>query len=108
VIETVKKGLGKSGLDGNGGERFACARCGYVRPLKQGEDGFRIYILHEQRCNPVEGQTWLPFITEDDLPLPSGVEKRTTVRATRRQPLADHLNEGRIQGTAALRNRKAA
>ena len=33
-----------------------------------GEDGFRVYILHEERCNPARGrQLWFLFITEDDL-----------------------------------------
>ena len=50
------------------GERFYCPRCGYGRPLKPGEDGFRIYLIHEERCNPPYGrQLLLPCITEDDL-----------------------------------------
>ena len=36
--------------------------------LKPGEDGFRLYLLHEGRCNPPPGgQLWLSFVTEDDL-----------------------------------------
>ncbi len=51
----------------NIGERFHCTRCGYTRLLRPGEDGFRLYVLHEQRCNPDLGQQlWFPFVTEDD------------------------------------------
>jgi hypothetical protein len=50
------------------GERFHCPRCGYTRPLVTGEDGFRLFLVHEQRCSPTAGeQLWLPFITEDAL-----------------------------------------
>ena len=48
-------------------ERFHRTRCGYTRLLRPGEDGFRLYVLHEQRCNPELGQQlWFPFIRGDD------------------------------------------
>lgn len=63
----MKRGFGEPVETWEDVEHFHCPRCGYFRALKHGEDGFRIYILHEQRCNPaVGGQIWLPFITEDD------------------------------------------
>jgi hypothetical protein len=59
------------------GERFDCPRCGYARSLKRGEDGFRLYVLHEERCSPTMGrQLWFRFITEDDLNWSSWEEKR--------------------------------
>ncbi len=49
-------------------ERFACPRCGYTRPLRPGQDGFRVYRAHEARCRPEPGaQLWLAFVTEDDV-----------------------------------------
>jgi hypothetical protein len=53
---------------GDMSEHFNCSRCGYARLLKAGEDGFRLYLLHEGRCNQSMGQQlWLPCITEDAL-----------------------------------------
>ena len=56
------------------GERFFCPRCRYARELKPGENGYNLYIIHEERCNPAVGrQLWLPCISEDDLNwFPSG------------------------------------
>ncbi len=108
-METVKRGLGDAGLMGNGTEKFQCSRCGYGRPLRLGEDGYRVYILHEQRCNPaLAGQTWLPFITEDDLVLPPVNDKIPALPDARPQPLLARLRGGGIPGAAALYSRKAA
>ncbi len=108
-IETVKRCLGEPATARSIDEYFHCLRCGYDRPLRAGEDGFRIYILHEQRCNPtVGGQIWLPFITEDDLVL-FPLDDETPARpGARRQPLACQLGKGCTQGAAAAHSRKAA
>ena len=73
------EGSGGQALSDNWGERFQCPSCGYTRPIQAGEDGFRLYLLHEERCNPPSGgQLWLPCITEDD-PVWSLSEERTAV-----------------------------
>ena len=108
-METVRRDLGETELTGNGGERFTCPRCAYARPLRHGEDGFRIYILHEQRCNPaVGGQIWLPFITEDDTVWPSEDDKAPALLDARRQSQANRKNESCPERTAGLHSRKAA
>ena len=49
------------------GERFQCPSCGYTRLIRIGEDGFRLYLLHEERCKPgIGGQLWLSCINEDN------------------------------------------
>lgn len=71
------EGSGGQALAIGRGERFGCPRCGYARSLKPGEDGFQLYVLHEERCIPtVGGQLWFRFITEDDLNWSSWREER--------------------------------
>jgi len=50
-------------IKGEAGERFRCPRCGYTRPLRPDEDGFRLYLQHVADC-PLAGgaQLWLPFV----------------------------------------------
>jgi len=108
-MEAAKRRFGQPATARSDAECFHCPRCGYARPLKRGEDGFRIYILHEQRCNPaVGGQIWLPFITEDDLVWPPATEKRAALLNSRHQPQVNREREGSTQGTAGPHFRQAA
>lgn len=96
-------------MTGNGDESFYCSRCGYARPLKPGEDGFRIYTLHEQRCNPAAGeQIWLPFITEDDVVRPSAIDKRADLLGSRRELHGGREGVGSTEEMATPHHRKAA
>ncbi len=91
------------------GERFHCPRCGYARPLKCNEDAFRLYVLHEQRCNPVVGgQVWLPFITEDNVDWSPGDDKRPVLLGSRHPLQDDQGHEERTDGAAGQNFRKAA
>lgn len=72
-------------------EEFLCPRCGYRRTLSAGEDGFRLYLLHEERCRPQPGrQLWLPIITEDSLRWPEALDAKVAISEfrlpTRRTP----------------------
>ncbi len=79
--EPMKTGMAPGGSGGqavvvDSVERFLCPRCGYARPIKLGEDGLRLYLLHRERCTPAEGQQiWLPFVSEDDLDWSRWLEK---------------------------------
>jgi hypothetical protein len=91
------------------GERFHCPRCGYARQLKCNEDAFRLYVLHEQRCDPVVGgQVWLPFITEDNVALSPADDKRPLFTGSRDPLQLDQGHEKWIDGAADQNLRKAA
>ena len=90
-------------------DRFFCPRCGYSRPLKPGEDGFHIYLIHEERCNPVCGrQLWLPCITEDDLDFVPADAKGALVPLFRLSQQMDRDEPCRVARRPAADSRKAA
>ncbi len=108
-METANQGFGKPAATRSDAESFYCPRCGYARPLKYNEDGFLIYILHEQRCSPVVGgQIWLPFITEDNVAWAPGDDKRPVLLGSRDPLQVDQEHEERIDGAAGQNFRKAA
>lgn len=93
------EGSGGQALAIGRGERFECPRCGYARSLMPGEDGFQLYVLHEERCSrTMERQLWFPFITEDDLNWSSWEEERMLLLRARvliPRPDRGHMGEGR-------------
>ncbi len=108
-METAKRRFGEAATAPSDGEFFHCQRCGYDRPLTSGEDGLRIYILHEQRCKPVPGgQIWLPFINEDGVISSWPEDKRPPLRRSRVHPAPSVEQAGTASGPAGLPSRKAA
>jgi len=108
-VEAAKRRFGEPATARSDAECFHCPRCGYSRPLKHGVDGFRIYILHEQRCNPaLGGQIWLPFVTEDDLVWPPATEKRAALLGSRQVPQGDREGQRSTEGMASPHFRQAA
>lgn len=90
-------------------DRFYCSRCGYSRPLKPGEDGLQVYILHEKRCNPACGrQLWLPCITEDELGSLSSDQRGSTAPVPRLGHGKDRDEPRRVATQPATDSRKAA
>ena len=90
-------------------DRFICPRCTYSRPLKLGEDGYRIYLIHEERCNPACGrQLWLPCITEDNLDFVPADVRGALVPLFRLSQQMDRDERCRVARRPAAASRKAA
>ena len=90
-------------------DRFSCPRCGYSRPLKPGEDGFRIYLIHEERCNPAYGrQLWLPCISENDLDFVPADAGRALVPLFRLSQKMNRDEPCRVATRPSTDSRKAA